>query len=65
MDYDPAPFVSFVQGFVELDAKKLVRSSPFLLILQLWVAIVMVIVAMSRQSIGCMLNPDVCGSMKV
>ena len=65
MDSDLAPPVNFIQGYVELDAKTLVHSSSFLLILQLWVVIVTVIMALSRQSIGCMLNVDVCGGMEV
>jgi hypothetical protein len=62
---DLAPLASFVQGYVELGAKVLGFSSSFLLVLQLWVALVMVIVAMSGQSIDCRLSVAICGCMEV
>ena len=42
-----------------------VISSSSLLVLQLWVAVVMVIVALSRQSIDCKLSVVVCRCMEV
>ena len=53
MAFDLASLVNFVQGYVELGAKMLVFPSSFLLVLQLWVAVVMVVVAVSVQTIGC------------
>ena len=53
---DLAPLVNLVQEYVELGAKMLVFSSYVLLVLQLWVVVVMVIVAMSGQSIDCKLR---------
>ena len=50
---DLAPLVNLVQEYVELGAKMLVFPSYVLLVLQLWVVVVMVIVAMSGQSIDC------------
>ena len=44
MASDLAPLVSHIQGYVELGAKMLVFSSSFLLVLQLWIAVIMVIV---------------------
>ena len=40
-------------------------SSSFLLVLQLWVAIVMAILALSGQSINCRLSVVVGGCMEV
>ena len=65
MAFDLAILVNLVQGYVELGAKVLVFSSSFLLVLQLWVAIVMVIVAMSAQPIDCKPNVAISGCMKV
>ena len=40
-------------------------SSSFLLILQLWVAVVMVIVALFGQLLHCRLNATICRCMEV
>ena len=56
MASDLAPLVYLTQGCVESGTKMLVLSSPFLMDLQLYVAIVMMIVAISGQSINCRLN---------
>ena len=60
-----APLVNLVQGYIELGAKMLAFSSSFLQVLQLWVAVVMVIVALSRQSINCTSCVVVCRCMEV
>ena len=62
---DLAPLVNLVQGYVELGAKMLVFSSSFFHVLQLWVAIIMVIVALSRKSIDCKSCVVVCRCMEV
>ena len=62
---DLAPLVNLVQGCIELGAKMLVFSSSFILILQLWVVVVMVIVALSGQSIDCKPNVVVRTCMEV
>ena len=55
-----AALLNFVQGYVEQGAKLLVFSSPFLLVLQMWVTIVMVIVTMSGQAINCKPSTIIC-----
>ena len=60
-----ATLVNLVQGCVELVAQMLIFSSSFLFVLQLWVPIVMVIVAMSEQSIDCRPSVVVRGCMEV
>ena len=59
------PLVNLIQGCVELGAKMLVFSSSFLLVLQLWVVVVMLSVAVSGQSINCKPNVVVCRCMEV
>ena len=65
MASDLAPLANLVQGYVELGAQMLIFSSSFLFVLQLWVPIVMVIVAMSEQSIDCRPSVVVRGCMEV
>jgi hypothetical protein len=50
---------------LNLGAKMLVLSSSFILVLRLWVAIVMVILALFRQSFDCQLSVVVRGCMEV
>ena len=53
------------KGMLNLGAEMLVFSSSFILILQLWVAVVMVILALFGQSIDCQLSVVVRGCMEV
>ena len=65
MASDLAPLVNLVEGYVELGVGMLAFSSSFLLVLQLWVAVVMEIVAMSRRSIDYRASAIVHGCKKV
>ena len=65
MASDIAPLVNLVQGYIELGANMLISPSSFLQVLQLWVVVDMVIVALSGQSIDYMSSVVVCRCMKV